>query len=113
MQAWPSWQVLSTGNLYTMLEELPGQSLEDITAAVGWHYCLHSGVLEFLFHRTHYAAINAKNSVTAKMPAEEGRPVQRVVRLATAITIAQMMPRIQTALAVTLPSARAALNGCF
>jgi len=68
---------------------------------------------EFLFHRTHYAAINAKNSVTAKMPAEKGRPVQCVVRLATAITIAQLRPLVQTALAITLPSARATLNGCF
>jgi len=45
------------------------------------------------------------------MHAGEGRPVPRVVRLATPAVIAQMKQRAPTALAITPPSVTAALNG--
>jgi len=45
------------------------------------------------------------------MLAGEERPVPRVVRLATPAVIAQMSQSAPTALAITLPSSKAALNG--
>jgi len=60
---------------------------------------------------THCAALNVKNLFTAKMHAEEGRPAPRVVKLATPAVIAQVNQSAPTALAITLPSARAVQNG--
>jgi len=49
--------------------------------------------------------------VTAKMLAREERPAPRVDRLATPAVIGQMSRSAPTALAITLPSVKAALNG--
>ena len=66
---------------------------------------------EYLYQRTyqtHCGALNVKKLVTVKMPAEEERPVPRVVRLATPAATAQMNQSAPTALPITLPSVKAA-----
>jgi len=76
---------------------------------------LHVGYLRvpvsIYIYRTHCAASNARSFVMAKMRAEEGRLVPRVVRLVTATTIVQMRQSAGTVLEVTLPLAKATLNG--